>query len=112
MAPGRPLPGPGSPDPDLRSSRRTSLGADLVKVLDPAGGGGAAYLATARQPLGDIKMLAVGGFGRRGDRGLPGRGRGGVRDGAAALGADDGETRRRVARAIKLASGVAGTEAR
>ncbi len=39
-----------------------ALGADLVKVypLPPVGGPG--YLATIRGPLGDIPMLAAGGF--------------------------------------------------
>jgi 2-dehydro-3-deoxyphosphogluconate aldolase / (4S)-4-hydroxy-2-oxoglutarate aldolase len=39
------------------------LGADLVKVYPLPPVGGAAYLATVRQPLGDIPMLAAGGFG-------------------------------------------------
>jgi 2-dehydro-3-deoxyphosphogluconate aldolase/(4S)-4-hydroxy-2-oxoglutarate aldolase len=38
-------------------------GADLVKVYPLPPVGGAAYLATVRQPLGDIPMLAAGGFG-------------------------------------------------
>jgi 2-dehydro-3-deoxyphosphogluconate aldolase/(4S)-4-hydroxy-2-oxoglutarate aldolase len=40
-----------------------ALGADLVKVYPLPPVGGAAYLATVRQPLGDIPMLAAGGFG-------------------------------------------------
>jgi 2-dehydro-3-deoxyphosphogluconate aldolase/(4S)-4-hydroxy-2-oxoglutarate aldolase len=39
------------------------LGADLVKVYPLPPVGGAAYLATVRQPLGDVPMLAAGGFG-------------------------------------------------
>ncbi|HLX10033.1 MAG TPA: 2-dehydro-3-deoxyphosphogluconate aldolase [Thermoanaerobaculia bacterium] len=39
------------------------LGADLVKVYPLPPVGGPAYLATVRQPLGDIPMLAAGGFG-------------------------------------------------
>ena len=39
------------------------LGADLVKVFPLPPVGGPAYLATVRQPLGDIPMLAAGGFG-------------------------------------------------
>ena len=39
------------------------LGADLVKVYPLPPVGGATYLATVRQPLGDIPMLAAGGFG-------------------------------------------------
>ncbi len=37
-------------------------GADLVKVYPLPPVGGAAYLATVRQPLADIPMLASGGF--------------------------------------------------
>jgi 2-dehydro-3-deoxyphosphogluconate aldolase/(4S)-4-hydroxy-2-oxoglutarate aldolase len=39
------------------------LGASLVKVYPLPTVGGPAYLATVRQPLGDIPMLAAGGFG-------------------------------------------------
>ncbi len=39
------------------------LGADLVKVYPLPPVGGAGYLATVRQPLGDVPMLAAGGFG-------------------------------------------------
>lgn len=39
------------------------LGADIVKVYPLPGVGGAAYLKTVRGPLGDIDMLAAGGFG-------------------------------------------------
>jgi 2-dehydro-3-deoxyphosphogluconate aldolase/(4S)-4-hydroxy-2-oxoglutarate aldolase len=39
------------------------LGADLVKVYPLPPVGGPDYLATVRQPLGDIPMLAAGGFG-------------------------------------------------
>jgi 2-dehydro-3-deoxyphosphogluconate aldolase/(4S)-4-hydroxy-2-oxoglutarate aldolase len=38
------------------------LGADLVKVYPLPPVGGAKYLATVRQPLADIPMLAAGGF--------------------------------------------------
>ncbi|HVT16128.1 MAG TPA: hypothetical protein VHQ90_08130 [Thermoanaerobaculia bacterium] len=38
------------------------LGADLVKVYPLPPVGGPAYLSTVRQPLGDIRMLAAGGF--------------------------------------------------
>jgi 2-dehydro-3-deoxyphosphogluconate aldolase/(4S)-4-hydroxy-2-oxoglutarate aldolase len=37
-------------------------GADLVKVYPLPPVGGPQYLATIRQPLGDIPMLAAGGF--------------------------------------------------
>jgi 2-dehydro-3-deoxyphosphogluconate aldolase/(4S)-4-hydroxy-2-oxoglutarate aldolase len=39
------------------------LGADLVKVYPLPPVGGPAYLSVVRQPLGDIPMLAAGGFG-------------------------------------------------
>jgi 2-dehydro-3-deoxyphosphogluconate aldolase/(4S)-4-hydroxy-2-oxoglutarate aldolase len=39
------------------------LGADVVKVYPLPPVGGPAYLATVRQPLADIPMLAAGGFG-------------------------------------------------
>ena len=39
------------------------LGADLVKVYPLPPVGGADYLATVRQPLNDIPVLAAGGFG-------------------------------------------------
>ena len=38
------------------------MGADLIKVYPLPPVGGPTYLATARQPLGDIPMLAAGGF--------------------------------------------------
>ena len=39
-----------------------ALGADIVKVYPLPPVGGARYLATVRQPLGDLPMLAAGGF--------------------------------------------------
>ena len=39
------------------------LGADLVKVYPLPPVGGPAYLSVIRGPLGDIPMLAAGGFG-------------------------------------------------
>lgn len=39
------------------------LGCDLVKVYPLPPVGGPAYLSVVRQPLGDIPMLAAGGFG-------------------------------------------------
>jgi 2-dehydro-3-deoxyphosphogluconate aldolase/(4S)-4-hydroxy-2-oxoglutarate aldolase len=40
-----------------------ALGADVVKVYPLPPVGGPAYLSIVRQPLGDIPMLAAGGFG-------------------------------------------------
>ncbi len=39
------------------------LGADIVKVYPLPPVGGPAYLSVVRQPLGDVPMLAAGGFG-------------------------------------------------
>ena len=39
------------------------LGADIVKVYPLPAVGGPAYLSIVRQPLGDLPMLAAGGFG-------------------------------------------------
>jgi len=39
------------------------LGADLIKVYPLPPVGGTNYLSVLRQPLGDIEMLAAGGFG-------------------------------------------------
>src|SRR5688572_31791320 len=38
-------------------------GADIVKVYPLPPVGGPSYLSVLRQPLGDIPMLAAGGFG-------------------------------------------------
>ena len=86
-----------------------ALGADLVKVypLPPVGGPG--YLATIRGPLGDIPMLAAGGFGT--DEIPAYRQAGAVAFGLAApllLGPDGTATddsRQRVTRAIARARG-------
>jgi 2-dehydro-3-deoxyphosphogluconate aldolase/(4S)-4-hydroxy-2-oxoglutarate aldolase len=83
------------------------LGADLIKVYPLPPVGGAAYLATIRQPLGDLPMLAAGGFGIEE---IPAY----ARAGAVAFGmggplllsedAEDAEdSRRRVARALSFA---------
>ncbi len=80
-------------------------GADLVKVYPLPPVGGAGYLATIRQPLGDIAMLAAGGFGV--DE-IPAYRRAGAVAfglGSPLLGADREETRRRVSRALELARG-------
>jgi 2-dehydro-3-deoxyphosphogluconate aldolase / (4S)-4-hydroxy-2-oxoglutarate aldolase len=80
-------------------------GADLVKVYPLPPVGGPRYLATIRQPLGDIPMLAAGGFGV--DEIPAYRGAGAVAFGLGSplLGADREETRQRVARALELARG-------
>jgi 2-dehydro-3-deoxyphosphogluconate aldolase/(4S)-4-hydroxy-2-oxoglutarate aldolase len=81
------------------------LGADLVKVYPLPPVGGPAYLKVVRGPLGDIPMLAAGGFGVEE---IPAyREAGAVAFGMAAplLGVLEGEdvARQRVARAFELA---------
>src|SRR5262249_20604434 len=83
------------------------LGADLVKVYPLPPVGGTAYLQVIRGPLGDIPMLAAGGFGVEE---IPAYARAGASAfGLAApllgAGPDAAETRRRVARALALARG-------
>src|SRR6185436_705411 len=79
------------------------LGADVVKVFPLPPVGGPAYLSVIRGPLGDIPMLAAGGFGVEE---IPDYARAGATAfgiGAPLLGADDEETRRRIARGLELA---------
>ncbi|MEA2600490.1 MAG: 2-dehydro-3-deoxyphosphogluconate aldolase / (4S)-4-hydroxy-2-oxoglutarate aldolase [Acidobacteriota bacterium] len=83
------------------------LGADLVKVYPLPPVGGPAYLQVIRGPLGDIPMLAAGGFGVEE---IPLYARAGASAfGMAApllgIGPDEEEARRRVARALALARG-------
>jgi len=90
----------------------TELGADVVKVYPLPPVGGPAYLATIRGPLGDIPMLAGGGFGV--DE-IPAYHRAGaVAFGMAApllgVGSGEAECRRRIARALALARGDAGLQ--
>jgi 2-dehydro-3-deoxyphosphogluconate aldolase / (4S)-4-hydroxy-2-oxoglutarate aldolase len=82
-----------------------ALGADLVKVYPLPTVGGPAYLATIRQPLGDIPMLAGGGFGVEEIPAYRAAGAAAFGMGPTLLGNDDGETRRRIARALALARG-------
>jgi 2-dehydro-3-deoxyphosphogluconate aldolase / (4S)-4-hydroxy-2-oxoglutarate aldolase len=91
------------------------LGADLVKVFPLPPVGGPDYLARVRGPLGDIPMLAAGGFGVEE---IPAYARvGAVAFGIAAplLGAGPGvgpdeaaESRRRIGHALALARGTCG----
>ncbi|HEX9944026.1 MAG TPA: bifunctional 4-hydroxy-2-oxoglutarate aldolase/2-dehydro-3-deoxy-phosphogluconate aldolase [Thermoanaerobaculia bacterium] len=87
-------------------------GADLVKVYPLPPVGGPAYLATIRGPLGDIPMLAAGGFGVEE---IPAYARAGaVAFGIGApllgVGPEEAECRRRIARALDLARGAASLE--
>jgi 2-dehydro-3-deoxyphosphogluconate aldolase/(4S)-4-hydroxy-2-oxoglutarate aldolase len=92
------------------------LGADIVKVYPLPPVGGPAYLAVIRGPLGDIPMLAAGGFGIEE---IPAYAKvGAVAFGLAAplLGAGGGKdaaaTRRDVERALALARGASPEEKR
>ena len=67
--------------------------------------GGPAYLATVRQPLGDIPMLAAGGFGVDEIPAYREAGAVAYGIGAPLIGAGGEEARRRIARALALARG-------
>ena len=81
------------------------LGADLVKVYPLPPVGGAAYLATVRQPLGDIPMLAAGGFGVEEIPAYRAAGAVAFGIGAPLIGAGGEQARGRIARALALARG-------
>ncbi|HTG33195.1 MAG TPA: hypothetical protein VLB76_09710 [Thermoanaerobaculia bacterium] len=88
------------------------LGADLVKVYPLPPVGGPAYLSVIRGPLGDVPMLAAGGFGVEE---IPAyRKVGAIAFGLAApllgVGPDEAEARRRIERALALARGTASLE--
>lgn len=94
------------------------LGADLVKVFPLPPVGGPDYLARVRGPLGDIPMLAAGGFGVEE---IPAYARvGAVAFGIAApllgvgpgTGPDEAESRRRIGHALALARGASPEEER
>ena len=79
------------------------LGADIVKVYPLPPVGGPSYLSILRQPLGDIPMLAGGGFGVDDINDYARAGATAFGMGAPLLGADDDETRGRIARALAMA---------
>ncbi len=84
----------------------SELGADLVKVYPLPPVGGASYLATVRQPLRDIPMLAGGGFGIEE---IPAYRLAGARAfgiGAPLIGKDERTTTANIARALELARGL------
>ncbi len=85
-----------------------SLGADLVKVYPLPPVGGPAYLETVRQPLGDIPMLAAGGFGVDEIPAYRAAGAVAFGIGAPLIGAGGEETRGRIAHALALARGEEG----
>jgi 2-dehydro-3-deoxyphosphogluconate aldolase / (4S)-4-hydroxy-2-oxoglutarate aldolase len=87
----------------------SELGADIVKVYPLPPVGGPTYLATIRGPLGDVPMLAAGGFGVEE---IPAYTRAGATAfGMAApllgVGSGEAECRQRIARALALARGSA-----
>jgi 2-dehydro-3-deoxyphosphogluconate aldolase/(4S)-4-hydroxy-2-oxoglutarate aldolase len=83
------------------------MGADLVKVYPLPPVGGPAYLATVRQPLGDIPMLAAGGFGVEEIPAYRAAGAVAFGIGQPLIGAGGDEARGRMARALTLARGEA-----
>jgi 2-dehydro-3-deoxyphosphogluconate aldolase/(4S)-4-hydroxy-2-oxoglutarate aldolase len=79
--------------------------ADLVKVFPLPPVGGPAYLSALRGPLGDIPMLASGGFGVEEIPNYRNAGAIAFGIGAPLMAADEEETGRRIARALVLARG-------
>lgn len=88
------------------------LGADIVKVYPLPPVGGPSYLSVLRQPLGDIPMLAAGGFGVEDINDYARAGAVAFGMGAPLLGADEEETRGRIARALAMATAWVGKEER
>lgn len=88
------------------------LGADIVKIYPLPPVGGPSYLSVLRQPLGDIPMLAAGGFGVEDINDYARAGAVAFGMGAPLLGADEEETRGRIARAIAMAQAWVGKEER
>lgn len=88
------------------------LGADIVKVYPLPPVGGPSYLSVLRQPLGDIPMLAAGGFGVEDINDYARAGASAFGMGAPLLGADEEETRGRIARALAMAQTWVGKEER
>lgn len=83
------------------------LGADLVKVFPLPPVGGPAYLRAVRGPLGEVPMLAAGGFGPEEIPAYRAAGAVAFGIGAPMLGADDAESLALVGRAVALARGEA-----
>lgn len=83
-------------------------GADIVKVYPLPAVGGPDYLSVVRGPLGDIPMLAAGGYGIDDIPAYAAAGAVAFGIGGPLLGADDDESRRRIARALSLARGEEG----
>jgi 2-dehydro-3-deoxyphosphogluconate aldolase/(4S)-4-hydroxy-2-oxoglutarate aldolase len=83
-------------------------GADLVKVYPLPPVGGPAYLSVVRGPLGDIPMLAAGGFGIEEIPAYRAVGAIAYGIGGPLLGTTPEETRSRITRALALARGASG----
>lgn len=79
--------------------------ADIIKVYPLPTVGGATYLATVRGPLGDIPMLAAGGFGPEEIPDYRAAGASAYGIGAPLLGSTPQESRERIHRALELARG-------
>lgn len=82
-----------------------AAGADLVKVYPLPPVGGPEYLSVVRQPLGEIPMLAAGGFGVEEIPAYRRAGASAFGMGGPLFGESASETRRRVERALALARG-------
>ena len=82
------------------------LGADLVKVFPLPPVGGPAYLKAVRGPLGDIAMLASGGFGPEEIPAYRDAGAVAFGIGAPMLADTEEESLRLVRRAVELARGA------
>lgn len=88
------------------------LGAHLVKVYPLPALGGPDYLRVVRGPLGDIPMLAAGGFGPEEIPAYREAGASAFGIGPQLLAGGDDDTVRRVAGAVALARPEARTEAK
>jgi 2-dehydro-3-deoxyphosphogluconate aldolase / (4S)-4-hydroxy-2-oxoglutarate aldolase len=84
------------------------LGSDLVKVYPLPPVGGPRYLATVRQPLDDIPMLAGGGFAVEEIPAYRAAGASAFGIGSPLLGENDAATMERVGLALRLARGEDG----
>lgn len=87
-----------------------ALGADLVKVYPLPPVGGPAYLSVIRGPLGDVPMLAGGGFDIDAIPAYRAAGASAFGIGAPLLGGSESESRARIARALALARGARGAD--
>lgn len=82
------------------------LGADLIKVFPLPPVGGPAYLKAVRGPLGDVAMLAAGGFGPEEIPAYRDAGAVAFGIGAPMLAAGEAESLRRVGGAVAMARGA------